>query len=901
MTPQPSNLNSEHLHKGKTTEIARLVAVMFTFSFSTAFAATTNAEANLIKQATEYAKSQLAESVQKAIEVTVKNGANSYITEDAWEAAAADIVEKLGAEIDTKAETFLANADAISGNWDAYDVAYAASALYGNGGYDYISLAGFFAQDNWMSVAAAKEQFKIDFAKAIAQYDKIDVDALYSKTTPTAADSYYAKAVKAIADSKEALNDYYLPAGKVNAYFSSVSLLQQGSVEVSSVVANGNATIGATGVGKVEWENTSVAKYYYLKDNTIKMMEQEAAADTLKAAKTAALKATIAQNVANYMTDSTKNAPTGYTKQEWADIYTEIYGYVAEKLPTELENSGKLVYALYEFAPSEVTTRDNAISAVKSLEAYAAKVSAEKNAEGEAVRDAAAVEKLVKAAKLDKYAAAVGVAYAADTNAFDTVYTDIVGLSVSIDGAAAKLAFDKEAKKAALADELDTFEENETYYDLEFAAVKAAYEAAYAKIDAAAKASEFTAIEAALDKEVGKIKDASDVEALFTNVSAMDKELAKQASALVAYVTYKNAPIANKDYEDAYVKGAVDVAAAEVLLTEYYIENGARTAAEMKALSGAVEAVAATLPTTGELEAAAEAAKAAVKAVPAVSKITAADKAVIVAAVEAIEAYEDLCDIADVTPVVYEVDDEIDALRDALQADFNLAYAKADKADKAAMQAIKAEVKAANKELADIFAVPTPAVADIENPAATALNNIKAAEKAAVDKAIAAIPFTVTEADKATVEAARALYDAYVAEYTNVYDAVNGFVADDFDYVTLGRAEAALGLNDNTEERIIASVESLKIKASSTKGKGWIKVQWKVTGDTENVEGYQLYKSTKAQTGYKKCITTTKTSFKNTKNIKAGTRYYYKVRAFVTVDGVKYYSDWSNKANRVAK
>jgi len=99
----------------------------------------------------------------------------------------------------------------------------------------------------------------------------------------------------------------------------------------------------------------------------------------------------------------------------------------------------------------------------------------------------------------------------------------------------------------------------------------------------------------------------------------------------------------------------------------------------------------------------------------------------------------------------------------------------------------------------------------------------------------------------------------------------------------------------------IASVEGLKIKASSKAGKGWIKVQWKVTGNTDYVEGYQLYKSTKAQTGYKKCITTTKTSFKNTKNLKKGTRYFYKVRAFVTVDDVKYYSDWSNKANRYAK
>ena len=47
-------------------------------------------------------------------------------------------------------------------------------------------------------------------------------------------------------------------------------------------------------------------------------------------------------------------------------------------------------------------------------------------------------------------------------------------------------------------------------------------------------------------------------------------------------------------------------------------------------------------------------------------------------------------------------------------------------------------------------------------------------------------------------------------------------------------------------------------------------------------------------------FTTAKKTYKNTKVTK-GTKYYYKVRAYKTVDGVKYYSDWSNKAYRVAK
>ena len=97
------------------------------------------------------------------------------------------------------------------------------------------------------------------------------------------------------------------------------------------------------------------------------------------------------------------------------------------------------------------------------------------------------------------------------------------------------------------------------------------------------------------------------------------------------------------------------------------------------------------------------------------------------------------------------------------------------------------------------------------------------------------------------------------------------------------------------------SVEALKITARSSAKKGSITVKWSVKGNASAADGYQVWKSTKQSKGYKKAITTTKKSYKNTKGLKKGTRYYYKVRAYKVVDGKKVYSDWSNKAYRVAK
>lgn len=101
-------------------------------------------------------------------------------------------------------------------------------------------------------------------------------------------------------------------------------------------------------------------------------------------------------------------------------------------------------------------------------------------------------------------------------------------------------------------------------------------------------------------------------------------------------------------------------------------------------------------------------------------------------------------------------------------------------------------------------------------------------------------------------------------------------------------------------EKIGTTVKELKITAKSTAKKGSITVTWTVKGSAD-IDGYEVWKSTKHSKGYKKAFTTKKQTYKNTKGLKKGTRYYYKVRAYKMVEGKKITSDWSNKARRIAK
>jgi len=105
------------------------------------------------------------------------------------------------------------------------------------------------------------------------------------------------------------------------------------------------------------------------------------------------------------------------------------------------------------------------------------------------------------------------------------------------------------------------------------------------------------------------------------------------------------------------------------------------------------------------------------------------------------------------------------------------------------------------------------------------------------------------------------------------------------------------------QEKVIA-VKSMTISPSSTfykntAGKRRIKLTWSTTDDISGLK-YQVYRSEKKNSGYKKMISTSNKYYLNTGNVLYGHTYYYKVRAYIYVGGKYYYSNWSNVISRKA-
>ena len=118
-------------------------------------------------------------------------------------------------------------------------------------------------------------------------------------------------------------------------------------------------------------------------------------------------------------------------------------------------------------------------------------------------------------------------------------------------------------------------------------------------------------------------------------------------------------------------------------------------------------------------------------------------------------------------------------------------------------------------------------------------------------------------------------------------------------------ADAAIAAQTEAIKNIKIKLTSKQVKTKS--GKKGIKITWTAAAGDKVLDGVEVFRSKEKNKGYgtKAFFTSTKGgnkgSYINTKSLKKGTRYYYKVRGYVLVNGEKVYTDYSTKAWRTFK
>ena len=867
----------------QTPKTSAAVAVMFTFSFSSAFADAGNAALT---------------SAQQAEYDTVVGPSNAILNarfETAWAAiedhAVADkTVASAVYTITTKAYAGLKDDAAAAVEKKIYDEAKANKSAAEITAMIDTNAKIIAIIDAALTDELAHAQFTIDYAKEVAKLDTVDVTAYSTE----AYDADYTHQEKAAAIIAKAKTDAAAIAAGIDTDATLYNCVVA-YINVNNIISDDLGT-GSTAkvLKKVMLDNLFTGAYELTDIKLLKVKDADAEKAVTEATK-AALKAAVARNVAQYQKAEATAGRTADAKLIAA--YTEAYGVVIDERIVTEESAIALVTYFEKDGTGKYLVAN--YDAIQELVAFADKYKAEKDADGNLVRDAAAIDKIVKAAKKAAYADSsvvwTGLAKAKSDIEAKTILATEEGLAYAKETA-------KTLAKAYAADNADD------YYPAELAKLNALVDEYTAKFDAATKTDAITKATTGLYAEfktkadaIKKIEGQNGVNASLEAKTAY----AAAKTAIQNYVTYYNGTLTTSADQATKTIDGSDAAVKKVL-NAFYGEKGARTEAEIKALKDEVISLVEKLPTAASQSAAKKAAQDAVNALPAV--ITLADEAAVQAAVDAVKAYRDLSGTDLAAKYTTALEKARQDLYNAYRLDLNKKVNVVDKNDKAALKALVDEFKAAQKKNGAVEDGKCLSGTDLKTIGAyttlqTALTNIRNTEKAAVKKAINAIPVNVTEADKATVEAARKLYDAYVKEYTDYEDeAFASNAATEFNdcYRTLALAEATLGLNAEDPAK---AVEALKIKASSKATKGAMTIKWRVVGgDKSAAQGYQVMRSTKLKSGFKTMIKTTKMTYKNTKNLKKGTKYYYKVRAYAkAADGTMYYSDWSNKAYRVAK
>ena len=774
---------------------------------------------------------------------------------------------------------------------------------------DQVTLYNGIIADTDVLNAAARTQFASNKAAVLAAINSVDL-SVYSTTTPTTGDTYYALA-KAVVDTAV--------TNVTNTTVASDATLAQVKAALTSIgtfaAATQNTTTGAFAAGAagtgyiigiekvVNAADSTVVVKYQLRDKNIKTKADESVDTMTLAARKAAYISQVNANAAQFLADhatATGDFLTAINAEKAAYVagMTEIIN--AASTSADLTAIAATAAALPVPAASTTAVTSNYAANAKliaQLEATATKYKAYTDANGNKVKDASAIDDVVAAAKTTAYKVdapwtGLAAAQASIINGCNAVTKDSAAV------AAEKAAIENDRKAALQTSGTDN------YYAPEAAKVNALFDALLAKVDAATSTAAVQAVYTN-NASVSGLSAIPTKTQVKTSLEGMTS-FGTNATSIAAYENYLNANLnsASAGYRDFS-------ALNDDFFADLYATNGARTDAEVAAQLSAAKAACDAVKTNEALATEKKAVEAQIAALP--STITAANADAVIAAYKAATAYNTdanktmaTTDIANVATLNLATKALHDALAKALQAEYAALPTTTTVADKAAVKALLEKVNTFDDNCAagEIFA----GLGDLSSTATNLtdkLTAIRGLELAAVNSAIDALPLNITIANKDAVEAARKAYDAYVKEYTDYTTAApSGYhqnAAEDVTstmYKSLSEAESQLAVAVAAQAKL---VQSYKITASSKAYKGKMVIKWTVNGTAVTGVKYQIYRSTQKKSGFVKMFTTSKLTYTNTKNLKAGKTYYYKVRAYITIDGVKYYSDWSNKAFRTAK
>ena len=150
--------------------------------------------------------------------------------------------------------------------------------------------------------------------------------------------------------------------------------------------------------------------------------------------------------------------------------------------------------------------------------------------------------------------------------------------------------------------------------------------------------------------------------------------------------------------------------------------------------------------------------------------------------------------------------------------------------------------------------------------------------------------------------------EGYELESVKLNDTEKGIVKEVKDLKTGDKLVVTAKKLPTAEETLAALMGEYKLVARSKRtdapsGRKAIMIRWYDENDKElDFDGVEIFRSVKKNEGYgTKPIFTSKSGKYYNTSIETGTRYYYMVRGYVELDGVKYYTDWSKKAIRTAE